>query len=237
MSVPDSNSVIALIAMKGHSSRVKRKNLRLVAGRPLYHWVVSNLLAAKRISEVVIETDSDEIEADVRANFAVRVLRRPDRLLGDDVVMNELLEFHLSELEGEHFIQSHATNPLVRPETFDAGIAAYFEGLPGHDSVFSVSRLQTRLFWKNGEAINHDPDHLIPTQNLDPVYEENSCFYVFSRASFAATGKRIGRHPAMFPTEHLESVDIDEMHQLVFAEHLLNEARACAAAGGDAIDA
>lgn len=226
------NSVIALIAMKGHSSRVKRKNLRLVAGRPLYHWVVSNLLAAKRISEVVIETDSDEIEADVRENFGLRVLRRPDRLLGDDVVMNQLLEFHLAELQGEHFIQSHATNPLVRPESFDAGIDAYFDGLPGHDSVFSVSRLQTRLFWKNGEAINHDPDRLIPTQDLEPVYEENSCFYVFSRASFEATGKRIGRQPLMFPTEHLESVDIDEMHQLVFAEHLLNQAHSGTAAGG-----
>lgn len=230
----EDKTVIALIAMKGHSSRVKRKNLRPVAGRPLYHWVVSNLLAAKRISEVVIETDSDEIEADVRENFGLRVLRRPDRLLGDDVVMNELLEFHLSELDGEHFIQSHATNPLVRPETFDAGIAAYFESLSAHDSVFSVSRLQTRLFWKTGEAINHDPEHLIPTQNLDPVFEENSCFYVFSRASFAASGKRIGRQPLMFPTEHLESVDIDEMHQLVFAEHLLTEARANAGPGGNA---
>lgn len=209
--------------MKGHSSRVKRKNLRHVAGRPLYHWVVSNLLAAKRIQEVVVETDSDEIEADVRANFDVRVLRRPERLLGDDVVMNQLLEFHLSELGGEHFIQSHATNPLVPPETFDSGIDAYFKGLDANDSLFSVSRLQTRLFWQDGRAINHDPDHLIPTQDLEPVYEENSCFYVFSRNSFAATGKRIGKSPAMFQTEHLESVDIDEMHQLVFAEHLLNE--------------
>ena len=218
-----SQSVTAIIAMKGHSSRVPRKNLREVAGRPLYHWVMRSLLAAERIHEVVVETDSDEIEAEVRANFDVRVLRRPERLYGDDVVMNELLEFHLSELEGEHFIQSHSTNPLIEPETFDAGIAAYFAERPEHDSIFSVSKLQTRLFWKDGSPVNHDPDILLPTQDLPPLYEENSCFYVFSRDSFARTGKRIGERPKMFATAPLESVDIDEMHQLVYAEHLLLE--------------
>ena len=215
--------ITALIAMKGHSARVPRKNLRHVAGKPLYHWVVSNLLAAKRITEVVIETDSDEIEEDVRRNFDVRILRRPDELLGDEVVMNELIPFHMSKVEGEHFIQSHATNPLVPPQTFDAGIDAYFESLERYDSLFTVTRLQTRLYWGDRRAINHDPERLLPTQDLPPVYEENSCFYIFSRNSFEKSGRRIGATPRMFETTPLESVDIDEMHQLVFAEHLLTE--------------
>ena len=61
--------VIALLPMKGHSERVAGKNLRPLAGRPLYHWVMQTLLATKMISEVVVDTDSDEIAGDVRRNF------------------------------------------------------------------------------------------------------------------------------------------------------------------------
>ena len=40
--------------------------------------------------------------------------------------------------------------------------------------------------------MNHDPAVLARTQDLDPIYLENSCFYIFSKDSFAATGNRLG---------------------------------------------
>ena len=61
----------------------------------------------------------------------------------------------------------------------------------------------------DGTAINHDPKNLIPTQNLEPWYEENSNLYIFTLESFAITGARIGQNPAMHVTPLRESIDID----------------------------
>jgi CMP-N-acetylneuraminic acid synthetase len=70
--------------------------------------------------------------------------------------------------------------------------------------------MQTRFYDENVKAINHDPDNLIPTQDLEPWFEENSCLYLFTKSSFEKTDARIGENPIMFETSKLESVDIDE---------------------------
>jgi len=219
--MPPVQPVKALISMKGHSARVPRKNVKLLAGRPLYFWIVNELLKAKHVSDVSIETDDDEIEAIANDLFPqLRVLRRPEELLGDFVSMNPLIAHHLDHVEGEYFLQTHSTNPLIRAETIDGAVEAFFND-EDHDSLLSVTALHTRLYWPDGRAVNHDPSELIPTQHLPPIYEENSCLYVFSRTSFAATGLRLGEKPMLFPTPPIESVDIDEDHDFAMAEALM----------------
>ena len=82
---------------------------------------------------------------------------------------------------------------------------------------------QTRLYWKNGTAINHNPSELLRTQDLPPVYEENSNFYIFSKDSFNNCGNnRIGLTPQMFEIDKIEAVDIDNPHDFIIAENLYN---------------
>jgi N-acylneuraminate cytidylyltransferase len=209
--------------MKGHSARVPRKNLRPLGGRPLFHWIVETLTAARRIDPVVVETDSDEIaEAAQQAFPHIVLLRRPDHLVGDEVAMNRLIEFHMSQLTGGHFLQTHATNPLLTPETVDRAVAAYEAGLAvGNDSLFSVNVWQTRFFWADGKPVNHDPDELLPTQQLPPLFEENSNLYLFSRDSFAKRSHRIGIDPVMLPMEQTEAIDIDTESSFRMAEVLV----------------
>lgn len=212
--------VTAIVPMKGHSARVPGKNIRPLCGRPLFHWIVDTLLKVPEIGRVVVETDADHIAADAAAHFPVTVLRRPARLLGDDVPMNDLIAFHMAALGDPVYLQTHSTNPLVKAQTISAAIAAY--RAPGaHDSLFSVTPLRTRLFRPDGSALNHDPDELIPTQNLPPVMEENSCLYVFTPESFSKRRHRIGRSPLLFPMDRLEAVDIDEESDFLFAEFLM----------------
>ena len=78
------------------------------------------------------------------------------------------------------------------------------------DSLFGVTKFQTRFYKKDGAPINHDPNNLIRTQDLEPWYEENSCIYIFGKASFASTKARIGRTPLLFEIPKLEAIDIDE---------------------------
>ena len=212
----------ALLFMKGHSERVPRKNIKPLCGRPLLHWILEALTKSRYVGEIVINTDDEEIARKATAHFDVTIHMRPEYLL--TITSNEasqIMAYDLSIMEGEYFIQSHSTNPLLKTDTIDRAIEIYFKNLDKHDSLFSVTPFQKRLFWEDGRPINHDPASLIKTQELPVVYEENSCIYIFSRNVFEAVGNRIGRRPMMFPMDPFESVDIDEPIDFSIAEALM----------------
>jgi len=209
--------------MKGNSERVPNKNMRDFDGAPLYHAVMRSLLASKYIEHVVINTDSQIIAEDAKTHFGERVIiiDRPEEIQGDFVSMNDIIAYDLKQLEGEHFLQTHSTNPLLRAETIDRAIETYFDGLGRYDSVFGVTKIQTRFYDKDANPVNHDPQELLRTQDLEPLYEENSNFYIFSKASFKNAGnKRIGLKPQIFEVNKLEAVDIDEPEDFKLAELL-----------------
>lgn len=214
----------ALLPMKGHSERVPNKNIRDFSGKPLFYWVLDTLLECKSIDSIAIDTDSHKISqmAKSRGGSKVSIIQRPKNLMGDDVSMNKIIAHDLSVLDGDLFFQTHATNPVLKPSTIDNATKKYFLRLDKYDSVFSVTTHQTRLYSKDGKAINHNPSILIPTQDLDPIYEENSNFYIFSRSSFKSSGMRIGTTPQMYPMDKLEAIDIDTLDEFYIAESYIN---------------
>jgi N-acylneuraminate cytidylyltransferase len=133
---------------------------------------------------------------------------RPEHLLGDMVGINPLISNQISRVDGEYFLQTHATNPLLKPSTIDEAIETFFR--KDCDSLFSVNVYKKRLYRADLSPVNHDPKNMLRTQDLEPLYEENSNFYVFSRSSFLANGHRIGAHPAVFSMNPLEALDIDD---------------------------
>ena len=212
----------ALVPMKGNSERIPNKNLKLFGDKPLYHAIIKTLQKSKYVKNIIINTDSDLISNDVKLNFEnVILIDRPVHLQGDFVSMNKIIEYDIKQIEGEHFLQTHSTNPLLTSETLDKAIVYYLENLSIFDSVFSVTRWQTRMFWENGSPVNHDPTELLRTQDLPPLFEENSNFYIFSRTAFLKSGnKRIGLVPGMFEVNRLEAIDIDEPQDFQIAETL-----------------
>lgn len=215
--------LIALVPMKGHSERMPGKNIRSLHGRPLFHWVLVSLQNSRHVTSIVIDTDSREIAEDALEHFdQVIILDRPEAIRGDFVSMNSIIDYDLSQIEGEHFLQTHSTNPLLTTATIDRAIERYFSNLETYDSLFSVTRHQVRLYWQDGRPINHNPQELLRTQDLESVYEENSNIYIFSSTSFRQSGKRrIGIRPQMFEMDKLEAIDIDEEEDFRLAELFL----------------
>jgi CMP-N-acetylneuraminic acid synthetase len=214
--------IVALVPMKGHSERVPNKNFRPFHGKPLYRWIVDSLLELPEIAEVIINTDAREtFEAQgVGALPRVRLRDRPVELRGDFVSMNKVLGDDVANVPADIYVMTHSTNPLLRSGTIRSAIAKYREVLADGtgDSVFAVNRFQTRFYRADGSAVNHDPQNLIRTQDLEPWFEENSNLYIFSAASFAATNARIGARPQMFVTPAAESLDIDDQAGWELAE-------------------
>jgi len=212
----------ALVPMRHHSQRVPGKNYRLLAGRPLFHHIIETLLSVSEINEVVVDTDSEPVMDGLRKNFpGVKIIDRPQGLRADDIPMNDILIHDTDLYPADFYLQTHSTNPLLKPETVSRAIDLFLADHPSHDSLFSVTRWQTRLYDQHGNAMNHNPGELIQTQDLPPVYEENSCLYIFNRANLIAKQHRISDHPLMFEIPADEAWDIDEELDFEICEFLL----------------
>ncbi len=214
--------LVALVPMRHHSERVPEKNFRPLAGRPLYGYILETLQKVDAIEAVVVDTDSPVIKAGVAQAFPnVIVLDRPDSLRAPEVPMNDVILWDMEQVPAEHYLQTHSTNPLLTGETITRGLDLYFDSLDAHDSLFSVTRLQRRLWTPEGEPLNHDPSELIQTQHLPLIMEENSCLYVFSREGMLARRNRIGASPVLFEIGAEEAWDIDEATDFQMAESFL----------------
>jgi CMP-N-acetylneuraminic acid synthetase len=216
--------IVAFVPMRHSSERVKGKNYRPLGGRPLFHHIIETLLAVDEIDEVVIDTDSDVITEDTQATFpSVRVLERPEHLRAGDTPMNDVLLNSTEQVPADLYLQTHSTNPLLRPETVRDGIRELLDAGDAHDSLFTVTPLHTRLWTPEGGAINHDPNVLLRTQDLPPVMEENSCMYLFTRDTLVARGNRIGERPILKPIGAEEAWDIDDELDWLVVEALYGQ--------------
>lgn len=213
------SAIPAFLPMKGHSQRVPGKNLRTFAGKPLYHRVASVLEQSSLISKIVVDTDSEEIAIDAEKNFEkVQIIDRPPNLRGGHIPMEAVLEYDLERLSGEHFVQAHATSPLLTVKTLEEAIRTYFAELPCRDSLFTVRKIRQRLYWPDGRLINQEQG-VVRTQDLQPVMQRNAALYAFSRTGFLSQGpSRIGKRPYLFVMDEIESIDIDEEADFVIAE-------------------
>lgn len=212
--------IVALLPMRHSSERVPEKNYRDFNGKPLFYWVLEALDRCPSIAEIVINTDSPTVKEHApRVSAKVRLIDRPGHLRDGSIAMNEIILHDLSQVQADLFLQTHSTNPLLRTETIEKAIAALLAS-PQHDSLFSVTRWQTRFWDKDSQPVNHDPRVLLRTQDLAPMYEENSSLYIFSRDSFMKCKNRIGERPLLFEMSKEESYDINDASDFLIAQAL-----------------
>ena len=216
--------IVALVPMRHDSKRVLGKNYRPMCGKPLYAHIIETLLSCPEIAEVVVDTDSPVIIEGLSKDYPqVKVLLRPEELRADITPTNEILIYDTAQVPADLYLQTHSTNPLLKANTISRAIQKLRELYPEYDSLFSVTRLQTRLWDQLGRAVNHNPAVLLRTQDLPPIYEENSCLYLFTRENLLNRRNRLGDRPFMFEMDTREATDIDEELDFLIAETLLKK--------------
>jgi len=213
--------IVALVPMRHHSERVPGKNYRIIAGKPLYGYIIETLLACPEINQIVVNTDSSVIEDGISDQYpSVKLIQRPSHLCGDRVPMNEILLYDIDQVPADFYLQTHSTNPLLHAETISRAIQTFLADRE-RTSLFSVTRVQTRLWSEDSKPLNHNPKELLRTQDLPPVYEENSCIYLFNRSTLIESKNRLGESPRLFEIDHSEAWDIDNELDMVIVESLL----------------
>ncbi len=215
--------IAALIPMRHHSQRVPGKNYRPMVGKPLFMHILDSLMRVPEIEKIAIDTDSPIILEILEKDYPkVIKIERPVYLQADDIPMNEILMYDISQLNADFYMQTHSTNPLLKSETISKALNTFLAKYPAYDSMFSVTRRQVRYWDELGRAINHNPAILIRTQDLPPVYEENSCFYVFTKSSLETKRNRLGNRPLMYEISPEEAWDVDEEIDFKMAELMLS---------------
>ena len=214
--------IVAFVPMRHNSVRVTGKNYRMLAGKPLYHHIMDALLAVEEITDVVVDTDSPVVIEGLGKDYPqVKTLLRPENLRADDVPMNEILIHDTGQIQADYYLQTHSTNPLLKAETISRSIRGLLAKSYMYDSLFSVTRVQKRYWDELGRPINHNASILLRTQDLPPIFEENSCIYIFTREILLRKRHRIGDRPMMFEIPAIEAQDIDDETEFNVTEMLM----------------
>lgn len=207
--------------MKANSERVAGKNFKHFLGKPLFKWILDTLLELDQIDQVVINTDARDIleHNGLRTSDRILIRDRKPQICGDMVSMNTIIEDDIASVDADTYLMTHTTNPLLRADTLRRALQAFMQGAESSeaDSLFSVNKIQTRFYRQDGSPVNHDPNNLVRTQDLEPWFEENSNLYIFTKDSFSKTHARIGERPIMFENSVFESIDIDTPDDWDFA--------------------
>lgn len=217
--------LVALLPIKAHSERIPGKNFREIADKPLFRWVLDVLLSMPEVERIVVNSDAQDLLArhGLVSDRRVLLRERKPEICGDEVSMNRVIADDVAAVRADTYLMTHATNPLLTAATLRRALARFDVARSSGqaDSLFSVTRVQARFYRADGAPVNHDPAALLRTQDLEPWFEENSCFYLFSPESFARAGSRIGARPLRYEMARSEAVDIDTPDDWAVAEALL----------------
>ena len=206
--------------MRHSSSRIKGKNYKLLHHKPLFEYILGTLVETKIFNKIIINTDSPITKKKSLKYKNIIIHDRPQNLKSGLISMNKIIEYDCKKLDTNYIFQTHSTNPLLTISTIKKAVQIFFK--KKLDCLFAVTKYQNRLWDKKLKAINHNPKKLIRTQDLTPLYEENSCFYIFKRNGFLKNKNRIFGKKMFFEIPPEESVDIDNHHNWNYAKFLLN---------------
>ena len=226
----DNLNVVAIIPARGGSKGIPRKNVQILAGKPLIAYTIENALRSCMVNRVVVSTDEPEIAA-VSKHFASEVIWRPHEISGD-LASSEAALLHalnyLQQAEGYKpditvFLQ--CTSPLTLPEDIDGTIKTLLE--ENADSALAVTPFHYFLWQKDrcGDAvgINHDKLMRLRRQERELQYMETGSVYVMRTRGFKSAEHRFFGKIAMYvmPTERC--LEIDDPPDIAVAEALMRE--------------
>ena len=210
--------IIAIVPMKLNNRRLPQKNTKCFTnGKPLCYYILSTLLQVKEISEVYVYCSNPDIK-----NFipeGVKYLKRSTSLDQDTTKMNEVLQAFSKEVPADIYVMTHTTAPFMTVESLEKGIDAVLN--KGYDSSFAAKKIQD-FMWKDGKPLNYTLDNIPRTQDLPPLYEETSGFYIYRKEVMTKMNRRIGDNPFIVEVGEIEGIDIDEPEDFMLADAIYN---------------
>ncbi|MDR1608632.1 MAG: acylneuraminate cytidylyltransferase family protein [Deltaproteobacteria bacterium] len=202
--------IIGVIPARGGSKGIPRKNIKLIAGRPLIAWTIQAAQESQFMDRFVVSTEDPEI-AEVAKSYGAEVLERPPHLAQDETISRLVLEHALDQLGGESVVLMQPTSPYRRQGLVDLALSQYF--LENPDSL--ATGFNQLLYPPHG--VEHR------RQDIKTVFINDGSVIV-SRAATIKNQSLFGQKAATLVTSREENVDIDDEFDFWLAEKILEKA-------------
>lgn len=211
-------SISAVIPVKGHSSRLRNKNILPFADSNLLVHKIRQLKQVKEIDEIIVSSDSDDMLQMASAE-GVNAIKRPKMYADESQPFGRFLEYVCGILRYDNLMWACCTSPMVEPRLYQRAIRLYYEKLTkGYDSLITVQKFQHFLLNEKGPmnfstGLNH-----VNSQDL-PVY------HYFTNGIILAPKENVFKWKYHFgpkvyrmEVEQNEAVDIDTYWDYVIAK-------------------
>lgn len=234
--------ILGIIPARGGSRGVPRKNVRLLAGKPLIVWAIEEAKLSKRLTRTVVSTEDEEIAAIARSCGGEVPFLRPMELAKDMSTDIEFIEHALAELRRlenyipEIIVRLPPTSPLRIAEDIDTGIGTLLAD-DGADSARPVIEAPKHPYktWKiqeggkylepffSKDVTGFDEPHNLPRQLFPKAYIHTGAMDVIRRGTIEKLHSTSGRRVAFFFMPEERSVNIDTLPDFEFAEFLMKK--------------
>jgi N-acylneuraminate cytidylyltransferase/CMP-N,N'-diacetyllegionaminic acid synthase len=222
--------ILAIIPARGGSKSIKRKNIRLINGKPMVYYSIEACANSKYITRCVVSTEDEEIK-NICKGFGAEVIDRPMELAQDEtktapVMVHAALELKKSGYKPDFVVLIQPTSPFRTGEFIDRAFDFWFSQKEEYDSCFSGAVVGiTHALWKERDGKFdalydfHNRPRRQDTDKHYKMYSENGAFYAIKYEDFIKIQDFVGNSPCIFPSEF--TFDIDEEKDFIQAEEIM----------------
>ena len=213
-------TIVGLIPARLGSKRVKAKNLRLLAGKPLIYYAIRSLQNATSFDETYVNSESDLI-GQVAKRYGIAFYKRPKELATGDSMIDEYIYEFLINVDCDVLAVVNPTSPFLTPKEIDAAIDYFLES--DFDTMLACENIRTHCFL-GGKAVNFSTEGQHPrSQDIPPIQALNFAVTVWDARKFVRQFEEKGYAVytgklGLYAFEGLSTIDIDWEDDFVLAE-------------------
>ncbi len=222
----DGKKILAIIPARGGSKGIPRKNIKLLAGKPLIAWTIEEAKKSKYIDRLILSSEDEEI-IQVAKQWGCEVpFKRPIDLAMDDTPGIEPVIHAINTLKEkyDYVCLLQPTSPLRTVKEIDGCIEKCF--FSKKSSCVSVTEVDKHPYWMyEMDGFNFlkplFEDKLVARrQDLPKMFSLNGAVYIATRNQLLEKNTFISKETIGFVMDKKSSIDIDDNLDYVFAERL-----------------
>jgi CMP-N-acetylneuraminic acid synthetase len=224
--------VLGVIPARGGSKRLPRKNIMMLAGKPLIAWTIEAAAGARTLTDWLVTTEDDEILEVARKWGAPVPFKRPDELAGDkvrniDTVMHAM-EF-MERATGKPYdimVLLQPTCPIRDPGRIDEAVTRLWESdLDTAVSVKGPYKKRDPILKAVRDGVLEDYHPIADPAEVEPFYMYNASIYAMKRPWFVRERKHISPRQVPIFMDEYHSTDIDTEADFLKAEAYIEHLR------------
>lgn len=207
--------VVMFVPIKLNNERLPNKNILPLNNIPMCKYLFKTIKDIDIIDEKYVYCSQSKIKEYMPSEIKLKL--RSDKLDSFKTKGLEIIDSFVNEVDADIYVLAHVTQPFIKKESIIEAIEKVKSG--DYDSSFSAKELRQYCWYKNN-PVNYNPDDIVRTQDLEPIYVETGAFYIFTKDVFKKKGNRIGNKPYIKIVDDIEAIDIDTKADYDFANYI-----------------